>query len=79
MESLIVKPRNLEEMQFVQSVLNRMKIKSEVMEMSEKKRRKKEFLDSFEARVEQINQDLKGEIKLQTLDDFLDEVRNNNN
>ena len=75
MESLIVKPRNLEEMQFVQSVLNRMKIKSEVMEMSEKKRRKKEFLDSFEARVEQINQDLKGEIKLKTLDDFLDEIR----
>ena len=45
------------------------------MEMSEKKRRKKEFLDSFEARVEQINQDLKGEIKLKTLDDFLDEIR----
>ena len=79
MESLIVKPRSLEEMQFVQSVLNRMKIKSEVMEMGEKKRRKKEFLDSFDRRVEQINQDLKGEIKLQTLDDFLDEVRNNHN
>ena len=74
MESLIVKPRNLEEMQFVQSVLNRMKIKSEVMEMSEKKRRKKEFLDSFEARVEQINQDLKGEIKLKNAFDLLHEL-----
>ena len=74
MESLIVKPRNLEEMQFVQSVLNRMKIKSEVMEMSEKKRRKKEFLDSFERRVEQINQDLKGEIKLKNAFDLLHEL-----
>ena len=42
--------------------------------MSEKKRRKKEFLDSFERRVEQINQDLKGEIKLKNAFDLLHEL-----
>ena len=79
MEKLLVKPKNLEELQFVQSVLNRMKIKSEVFEVNEKKRRKKAFLDSFDNRVQQVNQDLRGEIKLQTLDSFLDELRNNPN
>ena len=79
METLIVKPKNMEELHFVQTMLNRMRIKSEVKEVDKKKRLKKEFLDSFEKRVEQVNQDLAGEIKLQSLDDFLDEIRNNHN
>ena len=79
METLLVKPKNIEELQLVQSVLNRMKIKSEVFEINEKKRRKKAFLDSLDNRVKQVNQDLRGEIKLQTLDSFLDELRNNPN
>lgn len=79
METLIVKPKNIEELHFVQTMLNRMRIKSEVKEVNKKKYLKKEFLDSFERRVEQVNQDLAGEIKLQSLDDFLDEIRNNHN
>ncbi len=79
METLIVKPKNIEELHFVQTMLNRMRIKSEVQELNKKKQLKKEFLDSFERRVEQVNQDLTGEIKLQSLDDFLDEIRNNHN
>jgi hypothetical protein len=79
METLIVKPKNMEELRFVQTMLNRMRIKSEVKEVDKKKRLKKEFLDSFEKRVEQVNQDVAGEIKLQSLDDFLDEIRNNHN
>jgi len=78
METLLVKAKSVEELQFVQSVLHRMKIKTELFEPNEKKRRKKEFLDSFERRVEQVNQDLKGEIELQTLDSFLDEIRDHN-
>lgn len=79
METLIVKPKNIEELRFVQTMLNRMRIKSEVKELDKKKQLKKEFLDSFERRVEQVNQDLAGEIKLQSLDDFLDEIRNSHN
>ncbi len=45
---LIVKPRNEEELRFVQSVLNRMKIKNELRETDVKKRRKQQFLDSLE-------------------------------
>ena len=46
METLIVKPKNMEELHFVQTMLNRMRIKSEVKEVDTKKRLKKEFLDS---------------------------------
>ncbi len=79
METLIVKPKNTEELLFVQMMLNRMKIKSEVQELEKKKRLKKEFLDSFDRRVAEVNQAIRGEIELQSLDDFLDEIRNNNN
>jgi len=74
METLIVKPKNMEELHFVQTMLNRMRIKSEVKEVDKKKRLKKEFLDSFEKRVEQVNQDLAGEIKLKNAFDLLNEL-----
>ena len=74
METLLVKPKNIEELQFVQSVLNRMKIKTEVFEVNEKKRRKKAFLDSFDSRLEQVNQDMRGEIKLKNAFDLLHEL-----
>lgn len=74
METLIVKPKNMEELRFVQTMLNRMRIKSEVQEVDKKKRLKKEFLDSFEKRVEQVNQDLAGEIKLKNAFDLLNEL-----
>jgi uncharacterized membrane protein YgaE (UPF0421/DUF939 family) len=74
---LIVKPRNEEELLFVQSVLNRMKIKNELREKDVKKRRKQEFLDSLERRVETLNQAIRGEVELRTLDQFLDELGHN--
>ena len=71
---LIVKPRNEEELQFVQSVLNRMKIKNEVRENDVKKRKKQEFLDSLEGRMEQLNKAIKGEVQLKNAFDLLDEL-----
>ncbi|MEI7585973.1 hypothetical protein [Runella sp.] len=71
---LIVKPRNEEELLFVQSVLNRMKIKNELREKDVKKRRKQEFLDSLEGRVEKLNQAIRGEVELKNAFDLLDEL-----
>jgi hypothetical protein len=71
---LIVKPRNEEELLFVQSVLNRMKIKNELREKDVKKRRKQEFLDSLEKRVETLNQAIRGEVELKNAFDLLDEL-----
>lgn len=69
-----MKPKNKEELLFVQSVLNRMKIKNELREKDLKKHRKQEFLDSLEGRVEELNQAIRGEIELRTLDQFVDEL-----
>jgi hypothetical protein len=74
METLLVKTRTAEELQFVQSLLHRMKIKTELFETNEKKGRKRAFLDSFESRIEQVNKDLKGEIKLKNAFDLLNEL-----
>lgn len=71
---LIVKPKNEEELHFVQSVLNRMKIKNEVRVNDVKKHKKQEFLDSFEGRVEQLNKAIKGEVQLKNAFDLLDEL-----
>jgi hypothetical protein len=71
---LIVKQRNEEELLFVQSVLNRMKIKNELREKDVKKRRKQEFLDSLEGRVEKLNQAIRGEVELKNAFDLLDEL-----
>ncbi len=76
---LIIKPRNNEELLAVQSFLSQRRIKSVLKDSDLKKRRKKEILDSLERSVEQMNQHLRGEIELNTLDDFLDELRNNPN
>ena len=70
---LIVKPRNEEELRLVQSVLNRMRIKNQLGEKELKKRRKKEFLDSLEERVLELNKAQKGEIELKNAFDLLDE------
>ncbi|WP_158549967.1 hypothetical protein [Runella aurantiaca] len=45
-----------------------MKIKNELRETDVKKRRKQEFLDSLEGRVEQLNKAIKGEVKLRTFE-----------
>ncbi len=71
---LIIKPRNEEELLFVRSVLDKMRIKSELHERSEKKRRKKVFLDSFEQRVNEVNQAIRGEVTLKNAFDLLDEL-----
>lgn len=76
MDTLLVKPKDKEELLFVQSVLKRMRVKTEVLEKSGKKRRKEEFLDSLERSFKDVERAERGEIKLQSLDEFLHELEN---
>lgn len=76
MDTLLVKPKDKEELLFVQSVLKRMRVKTEVLEKSGKKRRKEEFLDSLESSFKDVERAERGEIKLQSLDEFLHELEN---
>ncbi|WP_255070705.1 hypothetical protein [Lacihabitans sp. LS3-19] len=73
MESITIKPRNDSEMQFVMEFIKRTKLRSS-LDQSNKAIKKQEVLDGITSSVEQINQHMKGEIELKTLEEFLDEL-----
>lgn len=74
MDTLLVKPRGKEELLFVQTLLKRMRVKTEVLEKSGKKRRKEEFLDSLERSFKDVERAERGEIKLKSAYDLLSEL-----
>lgn len=74
MDTLLVKPRGKEELLFVQTLLKRMRVKTEVLEKSGKKRRKEEFLDSLERSFKDVERAERGEIKLKSAYDLLNEL-----
>jgi hypothetical protein len=73
MESITIKPRNDSEKQFVMEFIKRTKLRSSINQ-TQKARKKQEILDGISRSVEQINQHLRGEIELKTLEEFLDEL-----
>lgn len=70
METIILSPRNAQELAFVTEFVKRTKLKATFV-VDEKRKKKKEFLDSFDGRVNQVNRHMRGEIELPTLDEFL--------
>lgn len=76
METILVKPRNKEELELVSSILKHMKIRSFVQkkEMAKKKKAKAEFLDSLEGRLNEVKQHLEGKIKLKDARTLLNEL-----
>lgn len=75
METVVVRPRNSEELQLVTQVLKRMKIKAEVIEpIPSKSQRKQAILDSVERGAKDVAAALRGEIKLRSARDVLDEL-----
>ena len=73
METVILSPRNAQELAFVTEFVKRTKLKATFVD-DEKKKSKKEFLDSFDRRVEQINKHMKGEINLKSARELLNEL-----
>jgi hypothetical protein len=53
--------------------IKRTKLRSSINQ-TQKARKKQEILDGISRSVEQINQHLRGEIELKTLEEFLDEL-----
>jgi hypothetical protein len=75
MTLLQIKPRNADERQFVEQFLRRTKIKFDVVENETAKQKKAhEFLNSFERRADEVNAHLRGDAKLQSARDFLNEL-----
>lgn len=74
MQQIIVRPRNQEELQLVTQLMKRMKIKADVEEEMPKAKRKREILESIERSANEVNAALRGEIKLKSARELLDEL-----
>jgi hypothetical protein len=76
MDTIIVKPRNQEELTLVSTLLKRMDIRSRVVsaEKERKKKAKQEFLDSLPARLNEVELHMQGKIELQDARALLDEI-----
>lgn len=74
MQQIIVRPRNQEELQLVTQLMKRMRIKADVEEEMPKAKRKREILESIERSANEVNAALRGEIKLKSARELLDEL-----
>lgn len=72
METILVKPRNREELELVSTILKRMDIPSAIQKkaMAKKKKAKADFLDSLEGRLKEVQQDVEGKIQLKSWDEL---------
>jgi hypothetical protein len=76
MDTILVKPRNKEELDFVQTLLKRMDIRAQVVsaEKARKKKAKQEFLDSLPGRLKQVELHMQSKIELPDARDLLHEI-----
>lgn len=71
MDSILVKPRNKEELDLVSSVLTRMNIKNSIQKTRQmkKKRAKEAFLDSLPERLNEVKLHMEGKLELKSWDE----------
>jgi hypothetical protein len=76
MDTIIVKPRNQEELIRVSTMLRQMDIRSKVVstEKERKKKAKQEFLDSLPGRLKEVELHMQGKIELQSWDELVKEI-----
>ncbi len=78
METLVVKPKNKEELAFVADLMKRMNIRTAVpkkeVPASGKKKAKEDFLNSLPDRLNQVKLHIEGKIKLKDARDLLNEL-----
>ena len=73
MDTIIIKPRNKEELQLVSALMNRMKIPS-FIKKTEKEKAKEEFLNSLPKRLNEVKLHMDGKIKLKSWDQLSKEL-----
>lgn len=75
MQTVVVRPRNEEELQLVTQLLKRMKINAQVVdENTHKRRAKQRVLSDLEKSVEAVNRHTKGTFSLKSADQLLNEL-----
>lgn len=77
METVIVKPRNKEELVLVSALMQRMNIPVSSAckkKLTPKKKAKEKFLDSLEERLNEVKLHMDGKIKLKSWDELYKEL-----
>ncbi len=76
MDTIIVKPRNKEELELVYTFLKHKNIRSSVQKKAhiKKKKAKADFLDSLEGRLKEVQQHMEGKIELKDARALLNEL-----
>ncbi len=76
MDTIIIKPKNKEELELISTLMERMNISASVQKDKVKKLTKaeKEFLDSLPKRLQEVQDHLDGKIKLKDARALLDEI-----
>jgi hypothetical protein len=74
MQQITLQPHNEQEMRLIRQLAKTLNIKATVQKETPKQKKEREFLDSFDQRAEEIRAHQRGEIKLQSARDFLNEL-----
>lgn len=78
METLVVKPRNKEELAFVSDLMKRMNIRTSIQKkeatVNAKKKAKEDFLNSLPDRLNQVKLHMEGKLKLKSWDELYNEL-----
>ena len=76
METIIVKPRNKQELKLVSVLMSRMKIPSFIQknEKAKKQKAKEEFLNSLPERLNEVKLHMEGKINLKSWDELSKEL-----
>ncbi|MEZ0542855.1 hypothetical protein [Fibrella arboris] len=74
MQQITLQPHNDQEMRLIKQLAKTLNIKATVEKETPKQKKEREFLDSFDRRAEDVKAHLRGEKKLQSARDFLNEL-----
>ncbi|MFT4094995.1 MAG: hypothetical protein QM640_15295 [Niabella sp.] len=76
METIIIRPKNKEELKLVSTLMERMKIPASIQKKKVKKLTKteKDFLDSFPRRFKEMQDDIDGKVALKEWDEVYKEL-----
>lgn len=74
MQRIILQPQTPDELRLVKQFAKVMKIKAATIKETPAQQREREFLEGIDRSAEQVKAHLRGEIKLKSLDEFLNEL-----
>lgn len=74
MNSIVLTPNTPEQVKLIKQLAKTLNIKASVIKETPAQKREREFLEGIDRAAEEVKAHLRGEIKLQSAEDFLNEL-----